>query len=181
MCIQCIECAFSVQCGQALKFVALCGVNVWSFEAIRTEIVKNIECDEYLDYSDGTLEWWRHFGAVSLWGIACLNSRIPVDCANSRTTANTCTEKSGFQQLTSLFARHKERMHAVPGWTYCHCTLLHCPHLLQLPDPHYPYGCSRGLTRSSGSPLHKKNQKLVTISVHLNIIFWLTNFRAKCQ
>ena len=41
-------------------------MNILSFEAIRAEIKKNIEGDEYLDYSDETLEWWQNFRTVSL-------------------------------------------------------------------------------------------------------------------
>ena len=37
-----------------------------SFEAIRAEMQKNIEGDEYLDYLDETLERRQNFRAVSL-------------------------------------------------------------------------------------------------------------------
>ena len=39
--------------------------NISSFEAIRTEMEKNIEGDEYLDYSDKTLERRRNFRVAS--------------------------------------------------------------------------------------------------------------------
>ena len=39
-----------------LKFTTVCAVNISSFEAIRTEMDKNIEGNEYLDDSDETLE-----------------------------------------------------------------------------------------------------------------------------
>ena len=37
-----------------------------SFEAIRAEMDKNVEGDEYLDYLDKTLQQQRNFRAVSL-------------------------------------------------------------------------------------------------------------------
>ena len=40
----------------ALKLTTLRAVNILPFEAIRAEMDKNIEGDEYLDYSDETLE-----------------------------------------------------------------------------------------------------------------------------
>ena len=43
----------------AQKFVTLWAVNILPFEAIRGEMEKNIEGDEYLDYSDETLVPWQ--------------------------------------------------------------------------------------------------------------------------
>ena len=48
------------------KIRLLRAVNISSFEAIRTEMDKNIERDDYLDYSDETLKRQRNFRTVSL-------------------------------------------------------------------------------------------------------------------
>ena len=76
-------------------------MNVLSFEAIRAEMENNIEGDEYLDYSDETLEQRRNFRAVSLDHksliikrvACCFNGRIPVDCVNSSARL-PCLQKS---------------------------------------------------------------------------------------
>ena len=47
-------------------FATLRAINISSLEAIRAEMEKNIEGDEYLDYSDQTLERQRNVRAVSL-------------------------------------------------------------------------------------------------------------------
>ena len=48
------------------KFANLRAVKILSFEAIRAEMEKNIEGDEYLDYSEGKLERRQNFRVVSL-------------------------------------------------------------------------------------------------------------------
>ena len=48
------------------KFATLSEVNISSLEAIRAEMDKNIEGDEYLDYLGETLEQRRNLRAVSL-------------------------------------------------------------------------------------------------------------------
>ena len=73
-----------------LKFATLRAVNSSLFEAIRAEMEKNIEGDEYLDYLDEKLAWGWNFRAVPLAHrsfmirrVACFNGRIPVDPTNS--------------------------------------------------------------------------------------------------
>ena len=48
------------------KFATLRAVKILSFKAIRDEMEKNIERDEYLDYSEGKLERRQSFRVVSL-------------------------------------------------------------------------------------------------------------------
>ena len=48
------------------KFATLHAVKILSFEAIKAEMEKNIEGDEYLYYSEGKLERRQNFRVVSL-------------------------------------------------------------------------------------------------------------------
>ena len=47
------------------KFTTFRAVNVSSFEAVRAEMDKNIEGDEYLDHLDKTLERQRNLRVVT--------------------------------------------------------------------------------------------------------------------